>query len=559
MHGSPVASPVGNLGSPTFGNLMEGGSKKRGMFSDASQDPAAKQARMQNPEFLAAFQQFGGSAGVINLQGLAHALHMVKGSAEAGTQHGLMNRPFQLSTCCWLIGRFGNGNGLNLQQWCELMDYLSNLKIMFSQVDTDHSGAIEFGELHRAFELSGVHMDPNVLLQVGKDYDSNGDGGLEFDEFIQLRLEWDYYLSAWDLKTRGAAHIAPQQLLEVMEEIKRSLEPMGTILSQQANIPVMTTHGIFHSGMFGAHRPFQISTCERLIIRFGQGNLYLTFEQFCSMMVFMKEMKTSFSSLDNNRTGSLDLQELHTAFTRAGMSMPPELVLQIGRHFDSDNSGGIEFDEFVQMATEWQQMFSMQSQFNGSTITAEQLRSLMGGVRVLYRVINGTVQTLRPFSLNTCRWLVAKFGTCMPGERYARRLNHTQFLYLVQYVRECNYTFMQCDQCRSGALDFQHVGMVLAAFGLNLSAQAIENILVSFDEDNSRQLTFDEFLQLLLEVQLYDQCFTAQERHPGILTPLNTLNPVMGQQMVQPGQGMVTLDRSTFLSMVFAVPRNLNE
>ncbi|CAJ1334091.1 unnamed protein product, partial [Effrenium voratum] len=133
-----------------------------------------------------------------------------------------------------------------------------------------------------------------------------------------------------DRKTQGADRIAPQQLLQVLEEIKQSLEPLGAILGSQSGLTSMT--GVFYTSMFGAHRPFHIGTCERLIIRFGQGSLYLNFEQFCSMMVFLKEMKAAFSSLDVKGTGSLDLPELCNAFWRAGINLPEALILQIGRN-----------------------------------------------------------------------------------------------------------------------------------------------------------------------------------------------------------------------------------
>ncbi|CAK9016279.1 unnamed protein product [Durusdinium trenchii] len=501
--------------------------KKRGLFSDGDQDPSAKQVRMCNPEFLEAFRKFESGKGFIDIAALASALEFVKLGIEAGTQHSLLHRPFQASTCCWLLARFGSHNRLALQEWCELMDYLSNLKTIFLEVDSNRSGAVEFAELHHAFQLFGVNLDPAMIAEVGGSYDTDKDGTLEFDEFVQMRLEWDYYIAAWDVKTQGADRIAPQQLLQVLEEIKQSLEPLGAILGAHSGTAT-AINGVVFSSMFGVHRPFHISTCERLIIRFGQGSLYLTFEQFCSMMIFLKEMKAAFSSLDSKGCGSLDLPELCTAFWRAGINFPEGLILQIGKTFDRDNSGGIEFDEFIQMTAEWHEMWKLQECFSPN-ITADELQRLMGSVRVIYEVIDECVQTLRPFSINTCRWLIAKFGTCQVGERFAQRLSFLEFLQLVQFLKECYVTFTSFDSNRVGSLSADHLGGVLAAFGLSLSPEAVDNIRLSYDVDRSNRLCFDEFLQMFLEVQLYDQCFSSREQNPAILTPFNAMRPVLGQ------------------------------
>mmetsp|Transcript_63148 Transcript_63148/g.113670 ORF Transcript_63148/g.113670 Transcript_63148/m.113670 type:complete len:555 (-) Transcript_63148:67-1731(-) len=538
------------------------GSMKRGLLGDANQDPMAKHARLSNPEFLAAFRAFDpANTGFMDISGLNSALQAVKVSVEAGTQHCLQNRPFQASTCCFLLARFGTGGRLTAYQWCELLDYLQNLKSIFMQVDADHSGAIEFAELHRAFQVSGVHIDPAVVVEVGKSYDGNGDGGLEFDEFVQMLLEWDYYVNAWDQSTQGGATIAPQQLLDVLEKIKLSVEPLGALLGSQEGVPLATARGIVYASQFGQHKPFHINTCERLIVRFGQGCPFLNFGQFCSMMVFLKEMKAAFSSVDSNGSGGLNMAELCNVFTRAGLNLPDQLIMQIGQSFDSDNSGEIEFDEFIQIAAEWQEMLGLQGRFVGSqgaaTLNVEELQQLLGTVRVFYQVINGAVQSLRAFSLNTCRWLIAKFGTCQVGDRFARGVSYPEFLSLVQYLKECYEVFLRFDVDRSASVNLSELFALLAACGLSLSPEAVDNIRLSYDKDQSGTLEFDEFVEMLLEVQLYDQCFTARERHPSILSPLNTANPILGQQLsASQGPGLVTLDRSAFFAMVYALPRS---
>mmetsp|Transcript_103376 Transcript_103376/g.230908 ORF Transcript_103376/g.230908 Transcript_103376/m.230908 type:complete len:195 (+) Transcript_103376:1-585(+) len=174
-----------------------------------------------------------------------------------------------------------------------------------------------------------------------------------------------------------------------------------------------------------------------------------------------------------------------------------------------------------------------------------QLQELMGAVRVIYKVVSGTLQTLRPFSLKTCRWLVAKFGSCQQGEPFAKGVTYPEFLSLVQYLKSAYEHFMRFDLSRDGSISASELLLAFAAVGLNLRPEAVDNIRRSYDVDQSGQLQFDEFIQMLVECQLYDRCFdayAAQQLPAGAAAT-----------------GVVTLDKTAFFALSFAVPRNLTE
>merc|ERR1712217_447594 len=70
------------------------------------------------------------------------------------------------------------------------------------------------------------------------------------------------------------------------------MEPLGAMITNPAlaalglsGISCNIFNGLFFTSMFqGQQRSFLPRTCEMLTIRFGQGSLYLTFEQFCLMI-----------------------------------------------------------------------------------------------------------------------------------------------------------------------------------------------------------------------------------------------------------------------------------
>jgi len=183
-----------------------------------------------------------------------------------------------------------------------------------------------------------------------------------------------------------------------------------------------------------------------------------------------------------------------------------------------------------------------------------QLRESFGHLRVIYRMVNGVQQVMRPFNFNTCRWLVAKFGTAVGSEAFAQSLTWIEFLHLVWYVKDAHAKFLRFSQTHSGALSMEELGVAMTACGIRLSDEAVDNIRRSYDVDGSGTFEFDEFLQLVLECQLYDACFDVRATYPSLLSSSQT-----GQPRPAPcaGFGLVTLDKSAFFSLVFSVPRHV--
>lgn len=512
-------------------------SLRRGIFAEVDQDMVQKQIRMGNPQYLAAFRELNVSrSGFINLEELGRALLSIKATVESVSPRLRPSRPFHPATCCWLSAKFGGASRqLNTAQFCELMDYLQNARSIFEQVDVHKTGDVDCGELHRAFQLSGINMSVETVARIGRSYDADGSGKLEFDEFVQMRLEWAAYIDAWQVATQGCPRMPPATLLAVLEEIKRSLEPVGQLLSSHGSAPLRDARGLIYAGMF-RHHSFQQATCERLIIRFGKGDLFLSFEQFCDMMVFLKEMKAVFCRLDKDSSGSLGLGELCAAFDLAGMHLPPELVRQIGQSYDKDGSGALEFDEFLQLAAEWQELWQAQARFGSAgvdRISALQLQELMSHLLVLHRVVNGEVATPRPFSLSTCQWLVARFGTCRPGESVPQGLTYVDFLNVSHYLKACSDRFFL--SFAGGALLAPQLPLALVEFGVSLGAEAMRALCQSYCLTETSALNFDQFLHILLECQVYDHCFNTQAQYPTILTSVIAAKPPSGISAVRSG------------------------
>eukprot|EP00811_Abedinium_folium_P029473 NODE_4645_length_1865_cov_8.027618.p1 GENE.NODE_4645_length_1865_cov_8.027618~~NODE_4645_length_1865_cov_8.027618.p1 ORF type:complete len:555 (-),score=155.66 NODE_4645_length_1865_cov_8.027618:201-1700(-) len=494
-------------------------------------------------------------------------------------------------------------------QFCDCLGYLNDLRGIFGMIDVNHSGTIDARELHTAFQHSGANMDAETIMLIVKEHTTGNE--LSFDDFVELRLEWDYYISAWDAHTGGNSTITPEHLLQVLDQIKQSLEPVQDAFRPQVgalDLPRMLM------SMNLQTRTFQPKTCELLILSFGNGYLNVNFEQFCRMMVFVKDVQIAFTTVDANHDGGLDIVELTRAFNAMGMAFGEDLVSRIGQRFDANNSGKIEFDEFIQMMAEWKPVHvGVQSQFQSTErLNAEELQKILGSVRVVQFTLLGNVQELcRAFNLNACRWLIAVFGSCLPGsgEAFATGVTYAEFCSLVEWMKDASSKFERFDTSKVGRVRATDFGPALAAMGIrSLTAEVIDCILKSYDVSETGTLVFDEFLLMLIECQLYAICFQTRAVTPNVLTPFNlasprmappllagsTSSPIISPRIIEGSSGgtaaaaatmdvsfsspgvvmspfdnlrriqagvapaaTVTLDVNAFFSLVFAVPRHL--
>jgi Ca2+-binding EF-hand superfamily protein len=77
-------------------------------------------------------------------------------------------------------------------------------------------------------------------------------------------------------------------------------------------------------------------------------------EDYASLTVPVEEVrdiKTAFDIFDGDLSGVVDPQELKKAFEQLGFEGSNKFVYQILAELDDDQSGGIDFAEFLRLAT----------------------------------------------------------------------------------------------------------------------------------------------------------------------------------------------------------------
>lgn len=77
-------------------------------------------------------------------------------------------------------------------------------------------------------------------------------------------------------------------------------------------------------------------------------------EEYVTMTIPLeevKDIKQAFDIFDGDGSGMIDPQELKEAFINLGFSGQNKFVYQILAELDEDQSGGIDFPEFLRLAT----------------------------------------------------------------------------------------------------------------------------------------------------------------------------------------------------------------
>jgi calmodulin len=75
---------------------------------------------------------------------------------------------------------------MNKQETRDLNDQVENLRRTFEIFDTDGSGKISSTELKQVMEKLGEELDDFQISEMIREADKDGDGEIDFDEFVRM-------------------------------------------------------------------------------------------------------------------------------------------------------------------------------------------------------------------------------------------------------------------------------------------------------------------------------------------------------------------------------------
>jgi hypothetical protein len=110
---------------------------------------------------------------------------------------------------------------------------------VFRELDTDGSGEIELNELRSGLQRIGFVMDDQSFDALAQHLDSNGDGRIQYEEFVQKINPKEDFVSEAELMSRSQRHaslpVHLRQSLVAGSDVSGSLSPLtfGGVRSSQ--------------------------------------------------------------------------------------------------------------------------------------------------------------------------------------------------------------------------------------------------------------------------------------------------------------------------------------
>eukprot|EP00951_Prasinocladus_malaysianus_P000403 scaffold3014_cov41-Prasinocladus_malaysianus.AAC.1 len=105
----------------------------------------------------------------------------------------------------------------------------------------------------------------------------------------------------------------------------------------------------------------------------------IDFDEFSSLHNFLTNMRASFQHFDKDRSGQLDLNEIHQAITHAGFQLDQHAFYATCKAFDPDRTGTLGEPEFIALTVFLQSARGIFDAFDTGRTNSHQPESGKGG------------------------------------------------------------------------------------------------------------------------------------------------------------------------------------
>jgi len=197
-------------------------------------------------------------------------------------------------------------------------EQVAEFKKLFQLYDLDGSGTINIVELASVLFKLGYTFSPENVDTIIQIVDDNMDGVLNFKEFLAFYDFLEYLKSLFEsADTDGSGSIDRAEL--------------GTLLKK--------------AGYEFSDK--QVELFYKMCDEDGSGVLELA--DFFSLTLFIFWAQILFAKADTDGSDAVDLMEFNTALKRLGIMMEPEAVAKYFNELDSDQSGKLSFNEYLEV------------------------------------------------------------------------------------------------------------------------------------------------------------------------------------------------------------------
>jgi Ca2+-binding EF-hand superfamily protein len=263
-----------------------------------------------------------------------------------------------------------------------LSDEVYDLRKLFSQFDASGDGTIDASELHPLFQMAGIMIKPYQIDAVVKEFDIDGSGEIDFEEFMVMMVKLQ------GRKPRPGLidykEFLTEPMIEKYEKQFRKADKDGAGSLCASEIEVLFNQ-------FG----IKLST-EQMHSLMGEVDHdhsgEIEFDEFCCMMakltgvrkrinpneymerVEIEKLRAAFDQIDVSGDGTINVKELDSLLRKMGITLDKPGVDRMLNKYDADHSGELEFQEFAAMMVDIKKL-RRKRRINPAVTTALELRS----------------------------------------------------------------------------------------------------------------------------------------------------------------------------------------
>jgi len=319
----------------------------------------------------------------------------------------------------------------------------------FKKMDKDNSGSLSAAELKEMLDSYCYKVPDAVFADMLELFDADGDGEISYHEF--------------------------------MAQVKRAVEPSGYTegIGDDSASPKNTRRSVANALEYedpeGASRMASFHNAAALRSKIEQSSN--AFKNICAKIyTSYGSMRSAFMSMDKDKSGYLDPDELRSVFEGTGYNITDGVFAEILDHFDENGDGCINYQEFLSKLKE-----IMEPTETGGVGHA---LSNKADNRQRGRVHGGAVDK----SLS-----VRKGNSVGAALRFICEKIHEKW----ENIRK---SFMMLDWDKSGTISPDEFRAVLDDCCYTVSDDVFMQLIDIFDSDGDGEISYNELLEQMQKV-----------------------------------------------------------
>jgi len=234
---------------------------------------------------------------------------------------------------------------------------LLEFRAIFDKYDTSGDGSVDAAEMQQVFQAVGVHLKQFQVEQIVREFDIDGSGEIEFEEFMVMMIKLlNRRIRADCIDYRDYLADA---LISRYEQMFRQYDASGDgSISREELEDMLQKLNINLTAI-------QIDEVIAEVDKDGSGEI--EFDEFLSMMAklggarkkirpreyidreTLDQYHQVFAFFDKDNSGEISVKELDQCLRKMNVVLRQDQVNQLLQKYDDDNSGAIEFPEFAAM------------------------------------------------------------------------------------------------------------------------------------------------------------------------------------------------------------------